>query len=145
MRIAIAALVLLILCAGESAQDFSGYKCNIKQSLQLGKDGSAQQYELAESYRNMEFIIDRASGRMLGGTVSEVWSHQVWDRGSDQQSYKAIYGSIPLIHLGRIVGAGPPYINLQMLQIGEYEQGAVKPFLLVDGMTMHMGTCTHLR
>jgi hypothetical protein len=93
----------------------------------------------------MEFIIDRASGRMLGGTVSEVWSHQVWDRGSDQQSYKAIYGSIPLIHLGRIVGAGPPYINLQMLQIGEYEQGAVKPFLLVDGMTMHMGTCTHLR
>ena len=107
MRIAIAALVLLILCASASAQDFSGYKCNIKQSLQLGKDGSAQQYELAESYRNMEFIIDRASGRMLGGTVSEVWSHQVWDRGSDQQSYKAIYGSIPLIHLGRIVRRWP--------------------------------------
>ena len=82
MRIAIAALVLLILCASASAQNFSSYKCKINQSLEPGKEGSAQPYTLANPHK--EFIVDRASGRMLGGTVSEVWNHQVWDRGSDR-------------------------------------------------------------
>jgi hypothetical protein len=80
----------------------------------------------------MEFIIDRASGRMLGGTASGVWKHEVWDRGSDQQSFKAIYTSV----------AG--FLHVQLLQIEEYREGAIKPFLLVDGTNIHTGVCTHL-
>jgi hypothetical protein len=81
----------------------TGYKCNIKHSLQLGKDGSAQPNALADMYRNMEFIIDRASGRMLGGTGSGVWKHAVWDRGSDQQSYVHFAGGLP----SRPIAANP--------------------------------------
>ena len=80
----------------------------------------------------MEFVIDRASGRMLGGTTPPPWKHAVWDRGSDQQSFKAVYTS----------SAG--FLNVQLLQIKEYEQGPVKPFLLIDGTAMFTGTCTHL-
>jgi hypothetical protein len=29
--------------------------------------------QLADAHRNMEFIVDRESGRMLGGTTSDVW------------------------------------------------------------------------
>jgi hypothetical protein len=114
---------------GEAA----GYKCNIKHSLQLGKDGSAEPNALADQYRKMEFVIDRASGRMLGGTASAVWRYEVWDRGSGQQSYKAVYTS----------QAG--FLHIQLLQINEYENGPVKPFLLVDGTEVHTGTCTHLQ
>jgi len=131
MRTAIAAAVVLMFCGSAEAQNFSGYKCKIQHSLQLGRDGSPQQPALPEHYRNMEFIIDRTSGRMLGGTASE-WKQAVWDRGSDQQSFKAVYTS----HAG--------FVHVQLLQIEEFAQGGVKPFLLVDGTRTHMGTCTHL-
>jgi hypothetical protein len=128
------AVGLLLTVAGGAAAygEAAGYKCNIKHSLQLGKDGSAQPNALANQYRNMEFVIDRASGRMLGGTASN-WKYEVWDRGSNQQSYKAVYTS----------QAG--FLNVQLLQIREYENGPVKPFLLVDGTEVHTGTCTHLQ
>jgi hypothetical protein len=124
-----------VLCGSEAGAEgaiFSGYKCNIKHSLQLGKDGSAQQHELADAYRNKEFVIDRTSGRMLGGTTAATWKHEVWDRGSDKQSFKAVYTS----------SAG--FLHVQLLQIREFENGVVKPFLLVDGTEIFMGTCTHL-
>ena len=126
---------LLLTVAGGAAAygEAAGYKCNIKHSLQLGKDGSAQPNALANQYRNMEFVIDRASGRMLGGTASTFWNYEVLDRGSDQQSYKALYTS----------QAG--FLNIQLLQINEYEDGPVKPFLLVDGTEVHTGTCAHLQ
>jgi hypothetical protein len=126
---------LLLTVAGGAAayDDAAGYKCNIKHSLQLGKDGSARPNALAEQYRKMEFVIDRASGRMLGGTASTTWRYEVLDRGSDQQSYKAVYTS----------QAG--FLNIQLLQIEEFQDGPVKPFLLVDGTKVHMGTCTHLQ
>jgi hypothetical protein len=130
MHTAIAAAVVLMFCGSAEAQNFSGYKCKIQHSLELGKDGSPQQRELADTYRNMEFIIDRASGRMLGGTTSETWKHAVWDRGSDQQSFKAIYTS------------QTGFVHVQFLQIREFEEGGVKPFLLMDGTRTHMGTCT---
>jgi hypothetical protein len=114
------------------AQSFSGYKCTIKNSLQLKKDGSSQRNPVPDTWGTMEFIIDRASGRMLGGTASGVWKHEVWDRGSDQQSFKAIYTSV----------AG--FLHVQLLQIEEYREGAIKPFLLVDGTNIHTGVCTHL-
>jgi hypothetical protein len=82
-----------VLC-GSEAEAFSGYKCNIKHSLQLEKDGSAQPHQLAHVYRNMEIIVDRESGRMLlDGTTFDVWKREVWDRGSHQQSFKVVYTS----------------------------------------------------
>jgi hypothetical protein len=73
----------------------------------------------------MEFVIDRASGRMLGGTASGIWRRAVLD--------KVVYTS------------QPGYVHVQLLQIREFEDGPVKPFLLVDGTAIHTGNCTHLR
>jgi|RhiMetdeSRZDD1v2_1073273.scaffolds.fasta_scaffold1211322_1 hypothetical protein len=121
------------LCSREGrAQDaaFSGYKCNIKHSQQLEKDGSLQPSSFASTYK--EFVVDRASGRMLGGTASGVWKYAVWDRGSDQQSFKAVYTS------------QGPYLHVQFLEIREFVEGAAKPFVLTDGMYVHTGLCAHL-
>ena len=121
---------LLLTVAGGAAAygEAAAYKCNVKHSLKLGTDGSAEPRPL----RRIEFVIDRASGRMLGGTASD-WKYEVLDRGSDEQSYKAFYTNQ--------VG----FLHVQLLRIEEFQDGPVKPFLLVDGPVVHTGTCTHLQ
>jgi len=113
------------------AEESSGYKCTIKHSLELGDDGSPRPHSSAEAFRNMEFIVDRTSGRLLGDISSQWWKHEILDRGSDQQSYKVIYITEPTVH-----------VNL--LQVQEFQVEAVKPFLLVNDTDMHTGTCTAL-
>ena len=116
--------VLLTVASGAAAYgEAAGYKCNIKHSLQLGKDGSAEPRALGDL--KIEFVIDRASGRMLGGTASAVWRYEVLDRGSDKQSSKVLYTS----HAG--------FLHIQLLQIEEFQDGPVKPFLIVDSTEVH--------
>ena len=124
---------LLLTVAGGAAAygEAAGYKCNIKHSLQLGKDGAAEPRALGDL--KIEFVIDRASGRMLGGTAATVWKYEVLDYGSSQQSYKVLYTS----------QAG--FLHIQLLQIEEFEDGPVKPFLIVDSTEVHTGTCTHFQ
>jgi hypothetical protein len=100
-----------------------------------GKDGSTQPHLLAQAYLKKEFIVDRASGLILGDISSRVGAgkHEVWDLGSGQQSYKSIYTS------------PPPNVHIDFLQVREFENGPVKPFLFIEGTAMHTGTCTHLR
>jgi hypothetical protein len=133
IRVVLAAGMVVIIGSMSALAQASGYKCTIKQSLQLGKDGSAQPLDLADTYRNKEFIVDRASGRVLGDISYQVWNHQVLDSGSDEQSYKSVYTS-----QGK-------YRHIDVLQIEEFREGAIKPFLLMEGTKMHTGTCTHLR
>jgi hypothetical protein len=121
------------------AENAAGYKCIIKQSLSLGKDGSTLPSASAAVFRNKEFIVDRASGRTLGDTINSQGWHkiEVWDRGSSQQSYKSFYS-----HSG---GADRPIPYFNLLQIEEFSDGDAKPFLLIQGTIMHTGFCTHLR
>ena len=50
----------------------------------------------------------RASGQMRGVINSQAWGkHEVWDRGSDEASYKSIY-ALP-----------PPDVKVALLQIRE--------------------------
>jgi hypothetical protein len=133
LLIVIAAGMLVIIGSMSGLAQASGYKCTIKHSLRLGEDGSAQPHGLADWYRNKEFIVDRASGRMLGVISSQVWNHEVFDSGSNEQSYKSVYTS-----QGK-------YRHIDVLQIQEFLEGAIKPFLLMQGTDMFTGTCTHLR
>jgi hypothetical protein len=61
IRIVLAAGMLVIIGSMSALAQASGYKCTIKQSLQLEQDGSTQPHQLADAYRNKEFIVDRAS------------------------------------------------------------------------------------
>jgi hypothetical protein len=141
MRTVIAAAVLLLFCASATAQDFSGYKCNLKHSMELGADGSVEPKirMLQDAYRNMELVIDRKSGRMAGGFGiggEPIRGQQVWRQAeSGSGTFKAVY-------------AGPGYNYVLWLHIDEYRRGAVKPFLLIESGTdivnIHSGTCTHL-
>jgi hypothetical protein len=122
------------LVAPQQAVAFSGYKCTIQHSLNLGQDGSTQPHPAAQSYLKKEFIVDRASGRMLGDISSNLlWKHEVRDLGSDKDSYKSIYTT------------QPPYVHVRILQILEFQDGPVKPFLLIENTAMHTGTCAHLQ
>jgi hypothetical protein len=111
-------------------ENSSGYNCTIKDLRTLGKDGGTQPRSAAGI---SSFVVDRASGRILGDLSSQVWKHQVLDPGSDQQSYKALY-----------VSSGG-FMNVRLLQVMEFESGPVKSFLFVDGSWVFSGTCTHLR
>jgi hypothetical protein len=111
-------------------ENSSGYNCTIKDLRTLEKDGGTQPRSMAGV---SSFVVDRATGRILGDLSSRVWKQQVLDPGSNQQSYKALYVS----------SAG--FVHVRLLQVMEFESGPVKPFLFVDGFWAYSGTCTHLR
>jgi hypothetical protein len=135
IRIMILLGVLAVTGATTAFGEAAGYKCTIRHTLGVGGDGSPQPHVNAQAFNNKEFIVDRASGRMLGDINSQGWTgrHEVWDRGSSQQSYKSVYTS------------PPPFVHINLLQIEEFRSGDVKPFLLIQGTIMHTGTCIHLR
>jgi hypothetical protein len=121
---------------GNAAEESTGYKCRIKHSLALARDGSPQCSASAEVFHNMEFIVDRASGRILGeaiNTRSWLGKREILDKGSSQQSYKLLYTS------------PPPFVHVNLLQVEEYQAGAEKPFLFVMNTVTHTGTCTPLQ
>jgi hypothetical protein len=127
---------LLALCREAEAEriDSASYTCIVKYSLSLQKDGSTRPHRNEQAFRNREFTVDRASGQMRGVIDSQRWGkHEVWDRGSDEASYKAIY-ALP-----------PPDVEVALLQIRELEPEADKSFLLVVDTSMLTGTCTHLK
>jgi hypothetical protein len=140
IRTTIATVMLVVALEGSAfaeggaRPDAEGYKCTIKRSFELREDGSIQPHTTPEAFRNMEFIVNRESGQMLGDISSRWWTgkREVLDRGSDQQSYKLIYTSVP------------PIVHVNLLQIAEYRKDALKPFLLVANTNMHTGDCTHL-
>ena len=111
-------------------ENSSGYNCTIKDLRTLQKDGGTEPRSPAGL---SSFIVDRASGRILGDLSSQVWKHQVLDPGSNQQSFKALY-----------VSSGG-FMHVRLLQVMEFESGPLKPFLFVDGSWVFSGTCTHLR
>jgi hypothetical protein len=133
LLIVIAAGMLVIIGSMSALAQASGYKCTIKQSLQLGNDGSAQPLGLADMYRNKEFIVDRASGRVLGDINYQVWNHQVW--------IAALMSS----HISQFTLRKASTVTSMCCKSKSFREGAIKPFLLMQGAKMHMGTCTHLR
>jgi hypothetical protein len=141
MRTAIAAAILLILCASAKTQDFSAYKCTIKETMELGKEGPVpKDPAIADlAYRNSEFVVDRESGKMVGGRYGGfggATQYSVLHPGNSGAAFKAVYTS-----------EWRPVLYLLTLSILENERGAVKPFLLTevaDLVNMHFGTCTHL-
>jgi hypothetical protein len=111
-------------------ENSSGYNCTIKDLRTLQKDGGTEPRSMAGI---SSFIVDRASGRILGDLTSQVWKHQVLDLGSNQQSYKALYLS------------SGGFTHVRLLQVMEFESGPSKPFLFVDGSWVFTGTCTNLK
>jgi hypothetical protein len=112
IRFIVAGLLLTVAATPATYGEAAGYKCNIKHSLLLGKDGSAKPHALEDQYRKMEFVIDRATGKMLGGTAPG-WKYEVWDRGSGEQSYKALYTS------------QGGFLHVQLLQINCISQNLI--------------------
>ena len=121
--LAILALLLLLYREAQAERiDSTSYTCVVKHSLALQKDGSTRPHRNEQAFRNGEFTVDRASGQMRGVIDSQAWGkHEVWDRGSDEASYKSIYA------------LSPPDVRVALLQIRELETGVEKPFLLVIG------------
>ena len=69
---AIGVMLLTVTNDAPAFGEAEGYKCNIKHSLELGKGGVLQPHVLADTYRNKEFVVDRASGRIA-------WRHHFRD------------------------------------------------------------------
>ncbi len=115
------------------ANAFSGYRCIVKGSYELGV-AEMTPHKFSKLYLGQEFVIDRANGQMLGapGLSSVGWTgrNEVLDQGSHEQSYKVIYVS-------------PAFVHVRFLLVREYDRGPVKSFMLVDDTTVLTGNCTH--
>jgi hypothetical protein len=141
IRVMLVVRILVVTGSTAAFAEAAGYKCTIKHSINLGDDGLPKQLkpDSFNYYRNQEFVVDRASGRILGNVIrTEGSQREVLDSGSEHWSYKLTY-SFPS------PPSPPPHAHVNLLQVREYQAGAVKPFLLVESDTMHMGTCTHLQ
>src|SRR5215472_18094876 len=122
MRTAIAAAVLLMLCASAGAQNFAAYKCNSKSTMELGKNGPVPKHSAIAPMYRAELVIDRKSGKMLGGPFGDANQYSVWHPGDNGASFKAVYTS-----------PYRPILYLLTLQILENEEGAVKLQNLSNG------------
>jgi hypothetical protein len=138
IRIMFVVGALVVTGSTAAFAEAAGYKCTIKHMVELGDDGLPQlNAGRLNYYRNQEFVVDRASGRILGNVIrTEGAKLEVLDSGSDQWPYVLLYTypSYPSSHA---------HINL--LTVREYRAGDVKAFLLVENDTMYTGACTHLR
>jgi hypothetical protein len=78
IRLIVVGLLLTVAGGAAAYGEAAGYKCNIKHSLQLGKDGSAQPNALADQYRKMEFVIDRQAAECLAVPLQQLGDTKSW-------------------------------------------------------------------
>lgn len=130
LKIAIAAL----LCLWHSAATAFDYKCVVRYAYNLSHDGDLKLTDWAKMYLGGEFVIDRATGRMIGVLANHNANGEpkVLDPGSPSQAYK-------------VITVYKPLITVDYLVVQEFLNQPRKPFFFVSGFTMTVvsGQCTY--
>jgi hypothetical protein len=122
-------ICVLTLAVSDSANASNGYKCTVKDAATVENGKLA----LKQSQSGMQFVVDRANGRMFGESFSSSgWQTiQILDKGSRNESFKVQYLSSPFVHV-------------RLLVVNEFEDGAAKNFSMLDGPDVYAGTCVGL-
>lgn len=109
------------------------FKCVVKDGVQLGDDGMLNHdTAVGRAYVGREFVVNRATGLISGGGLSNTMSGQVptvYDYLASENSYKAI-------------SVYTPNYTIDYLQINQYVAGKKKPFFFKGAFgTMISGLC----
>jgi hypothetical protein len=122
-----------------SALSFQSYalpnfKCKVVQAYTLENDGTlSQNSNVAEMFLNKEFVVERATGKMIG----ELSNH-----GAGGQP--KVYNYLPKENGFKAITVFSPMPAVSYLQINECEEGDKYPFIfkdMWDGIVS--GTCVY--
>lgn len=107
-----------------------GYSCKVVLSGELNNRGRMARTDFAKLYDGLKFLVDRDTGYMYGPprNHNENGSPVVIDRGSDEQSFKAIT-------------VYRPFSSVEYLMIEEFSNEQNKPFMFVTGSKVITGVC----
>ena len=127
-------LVILTALATLSMAPFvvsasGGYVCTISTYSVVTKDGRLD-YRLNDPMVGQEFTVDKDSGKVIGKYLSSDWLEtKVLQLGTETMAFK-MFGRSP----GRASRA-------MLLQIDEFAQTPLKPFLLMYDAVVYSGQC----
>jgi hypothetical protein len=138
MKRGIAILSALVLISGTAIAG-NDYRCTIERLSLAGGDSGAV-YDLHKNnYVGKQFTVERTSGMMAGALKnSYVTKPQVIDMGSKENSFKAV----TTMRVDQGTGAGS---NVYALNVLEYEQGKMKPFVFLNNEMVFFGHCEHFK
>lgn len=109
----------------------SAYKCIVTNTAALNINGKLSETEFTKFSKATEFVVDKGTGRISGGTFSNHNANgqpQVLDFGSKEQAFKALT-------------IFKPNITINYLYIEEFAENKEKPFMFIDGSNVFSGKC----
>lgn len=126
-------LFLILLFPLNSVAEESTYLCTIKQILELSDNGTMEKHlGIYKQFFGKQFSINRDTGEMVGLPFATHSYKQVTvlDKGSNENSYKAI------------VTSHPPNMWIKYIHVAEHNQEKKKPFWGTDsGDKIFSGFC----
>lgn len=135
LKMAGAAATLAACVAAMPAQAApTSYQCVISGSYETDTGGALGKQD--KQLTGVKFGIDRLTGAIAGPEKGIPWSWRdstttVLAKGSFQNEFVALIYSEG--------GSGSSHATL--VRVREWQAGRTKPFMVMTGMTMHVGTC----
>jgi hypothetical protein len=119
----------VFIFASEGYAGSHSYVCTVEGFNRLTHEGTLKA-SLDDPIIGKEFTVDRKSGKIIGRYIgSDAFDLQVLDPGSLNQSFK-------------VMGTTRPFLHVLYLQIEEFVEEGLKPFLLIDGSLVYSGRCS---
>jgi hypothetical protein len=133
-RIVIPLFIFTIFsCDSVHAEAFA-YECEVLSSNQISEDGTLNSgYKI---YKGRSFQVERSTGNIIGSGFNNASfeTKTVLDPGNDVSSYK-------LISISYVVAGTPNSHNINYLEIMEWRETALKPFILINTGAVLTGVC----
>jgi len=132
MKAVIILLLTALLCSTSNA-GLSRYECQALATLALKKDGVLRQDEV---WNGAAFVVNRISGQIEGDVNNLSWPEiRVIERGTDLSAFAVIWISSEM-------PTDPNASKSGYLEIQEWVDSDVKPFVMVFAPYVITGTCT---
>jgi len=123
----------LLLALAVSASATAGplaYTCEVLRVYDLSEKGTLKASGFEKFLKGSLFSVSRVTGEIIGATVPTLLakSTRVVNKGSTENSFKSVANF---------------EVNIQILQVQEFRDGSVKPFVVssTSGADIFTGTC----
>ena len=122
------------------------YKCRVIHTYDLENDGSLRISNWNKEFEGSEFIVSRATGEIVGKLIPTLMANstKVINKGNESYSFKSI---AEFDAVNKPLSSGnedaASTAKFQLLEIQEFKQGDVKPFIAMSmsGSGIVTGLC----
>ena len=132
-------MLLTVLVASTASAGASQYECTVHDYFGISSDGVAERggyIVIGEEPLGKVFYVERSNGTMMGGGFANTSfaTRRVLDPGEPGQAYVVLSMSYT------VVGTEAGH-NTMYLEIKEFDENAMKPFVLVEVGGIVTGLC----